>query len=161
MSARALFTIIVSALVCLALMGRPALQDRVDEGAARDAQTAAAAPATTDAAIAPRAERPAILIPLYTSFVTLQALDIHSTLRAPQFGGREANPIVGGMLGSPAAFVAAKIGMTAGIYLVSERLWKRNKAASIATMIALDSVYAGIVAHNYAVEARARPTPRN
>ena len=60
------------------------------------------------------------------------------------------------MLGSPAAFVAAKIGMTAGIYYVSERLWKRNKAAAIVTMAALNSTYGAIVAHNYAVEARAK-----
>ena len=127
MSARVLFTIVVSALVCLALMGRPALPDGTDDRAARDLQSAQAVPAPqpppASAVPAPRAERPAILIPLYTSFVTLQALDIQSTLRATQFGGREANPVVGGMLGSPAAFVAAKAGVSAGIVLVSERLW--------------------------------------
>ena len=96
-----------------------------------------------------------MLVPLYVSFATLQGLDIHSTLRAPEFGGREANPIVGGMLGSPAAFIAAKVGMTASIYFVSERLWKRHKTAAILTMIALNSSYSAVVAHNYAIEARA------
>ncbi len=89
---------------------------------------------------------------MYVSFATLQALDIHSTRRAPEQGGREANPTVGGMLGSPAAFVAAKAGTTAAVYYAAERLWKRNKAAAIATMIGLNCAYTAIVAHNYAGE---------
>jgi uncharacterized protein DUF5658 len=150
MSSRDALTLVGSAAICVALIGQPQTAGpSADEGAPATAPVAA--PRTAPS------QRPPALVPLYVSFAALQGLDIHSTLRAAAFGGREANPIVGGMLGSPAAFVAAKVGMTAGIYLVSERLWKRNKAASIATMIALDSVYAGIVAHNYAVEARAAP----
>jgi hypothetical protein len=38
---------------------------------------------------------------------------------------------------------------------VSERLWKRHKTAAVLTMIALNSTYGAVVAHNYAVEARA------
>ena len=53
------------------------------------------------------------------------------------------------------AFIAAKVGMTASIYFVSERLWKRHKTAAVLTMIALNSTYGAVVAHNYAVEARA------
>src|SRR6202043_1187700 len=54
-----------------------------------------------------RPDRPPALAPLYISFAVLQVLDIHSTLRAPDFGAREANPLVGGLLASPAAFVAS------------------------------------------------------
>ena len=54
-------------------------------------------------------DRPAALAPLYVSFAALQVLDIHSTLRAPDFGAREANPLVGRLLASPAAFVASCI----------------------------------------------------
>jgi uncharacterized protein DUF5658 len=150
MWSRNTLTVVGSAVMCLSLIGRPQLG-----GAVNDEQ----APATTAAPIvlqAPAAaHRPSVLVPLYVSFATLQGLDIHSTLRAPEFGGREANPIVGGMLGSPAAFVAAKVGMTASIYFVSERLWKRNRTAAVLTMIALNSTYGALVAHNYAVEARA------
>jgi hypothetical protein len=149
MWSRNTLTAVGSALVCLSLLGRPQLG-----GPATDEQ-----PSTTMTPIvaaAPSApHRPSALVPLYVSFATLQGLDIHSTLRAPQFGGREANPIVGGMLGSPAAFVAAKVGMTAGVYFVSERMWKRHKTAAVLTMIALNSTYGFVVAHNYAVEARA------
>ena len=114
-SMRSALSLLVSLLVCVTMMGRPQLE----------------APAEAP-------QRPAALVPLYVSFAALQALDIHSTLRAPELGGHEANPIVGGMLGSPAAFVAAKAGMTAAVYYASERLWKRNKAAALVTMIGLN-----------------------
>src|SRR5689334_25132844 len=124
MWSRNTLSIVGSVVMCLGLIGRPQLG-----GPATDEPASTAAPSV--AAGAPSAaHRPSVLVPLYISFATLQGLDIHSTLRAPEFGGREANPIVGGMLGSPAAFIAAKVGMTAGIYLVSERLWKRHKAAA-------------------------------
>jgi len=156
MWSRNTLAILGAAAICLGLMGRPQVS-----GPANDEQ---ASPATVGPVIAqtPSAtHRPSVLVPLYVSFATLQGLDIHSTLRATEFGGREVNPIVGGMLGSPTAFVAAKVGMTASIYFVSERLWKRHKTAAVLTMIALNSTYGAVVAHNYAVEARAaRPGTR-
>src|SRR4051794_17904956 len=153
MWSRNTLTVVGSALMCLSLIGRPQLGGAVND---EQPSPATAAPIVVQPSAA--AHRPPVLVPLYVSFATLQGLDIHSTLRAPEFGGREANPIVGGMLGSPAAFVAAKVGMTAGIYFVSERLWKRNKTAAVLTMIALNSTYGALVAHNYAVEARAART---
>ena len=151
MWSRNTLTVVGSAAICLGLIGRPQLG-----GPANDDQRAPSTAAPLVEQAAPPAHRPSALVPLYVSFATLQGLDIHSTLRAAEFGGREANPIVGGMLGSPAAFVAAKVGMTASIYFVSERLWKRHKTAAVLTMIALNSTYGAVVAHNYAVEARAR-----
>jgi uncharacterized protein DUF5658 len=151
MWSRNTLTVVGSAAICLGLIGRPQLG-----GPANDEPRAPATAAPPVEQTAPPAHRPSALVPLYVSFATLQGLDIHSTLRATEFGGREANPIVGGMLGSPAAFVAAKVGMTASIYFVSERLWKRHKTAAVLTMIALNSTYGAVVAHNYAVEARAR-----
>lgn len=149
MWSRNALTLAGSALVCLGLIGRPQIG-----GPANDEQRSSptVAPVISETPAAP--QRPTALVPLYMSFATLQGLDIHSTLRATEFGGREANPIVGGMLGSPAAFVAAKVGMTASVYFVSERLWKRHKTAAVLTMIVLNSAYGAIVAHNYAVEAR-------
>lgn len=153
MSSRDALTLVGWAVMCLGLIGQP----QVGGPSSEDRATAAAPAATVAQIVAPH--RPSSLIPLYVSFAALQGLDVHSTLRAAQFGGREANPIVGSMLGSPVAFVAAKAGMTAGIYFVSERLWKRNKTAAVLTMIALNSAYGAIVAHNYAVEARAARAP--
>jgi hypothetical protein len=150
MWSRNTLTLVGSFAICLGLIGRPQIG-----GPANDEQASPATVAPVSVQTPPTAQRPSALVPLYVSFATLQGLDIHSTLRATEFGGREANPIVGGMLGSPAAFVAAKVGMTASIYFVSERLWKRHKTAAVLTMIALNSTYGAVVAHNYAVEARA------
>ena len=152
---RSALGLLVSLLVAVTMMGRPTI-DAPDADA-----LAGSAASSNDASASERApapQRPAMLLPMYVSFAALQALDIHSTLRAPAYGGREANPIVDGMLGSPAAFVAVKAGMTAAVYYASERLWKRNKAAAIVTMIGLNCAYTTIVAHNYAVEARAPAT---
>src|SRR5437868_3795391 len=155
MRSRNALVVVGSAMICLGLMGRPQLGGRAND----EPPPTTAAPLVEGTPSAPH--RPSVLVPLYVSFATLQGLDIHSTLRAPEFGGREANPIVGGMLGSPAAFIAAKVGTTASIYYVSERLWKRHHTAAVLTMIALNSTYGAVVAHNYAIEARAaRATSR-
>jgi Domain of unknown function (DUF5658) len=100
-------------------------------------------------------DRPAVLAPLYVSFAALQVLDIHSTLRAPDFGAREANPLVGGLLASPAAFVASKAVVTTGLIYLSERLRRRHPRTAVLMMIGLNSAYAVVVARNYITEARA------
>jgi len=134
--------------ICLMLIGAPAFNgERISEA------SVTAQEASSPAVAAP--SRPPALVPLYVSFATLQVLDLHSTVRALDVGAREANPILGGIVGSPAAFVATKAGVTTAVLLVTERLWKRNKAAAVLMMIGLNSAYAGIVAHNYAVEAGA------
>jgi hypothetical protein len=140
MSSRTAIRIVIPLFIWLALIATPAF----GAPAAGDDQ-----PAPT-----PTAERIA-LTSLYISFATLQGLDAHSTLRAAEFGGLEGNPVLGGVVGSPAAVVAAKAASTAGVVFASERLWKRHKTAAIVMMIALNSAYGAIVAHNYAIEAAA------
>jgi hypothetical protein len=100
-------------------------------------------------------DRPAALAPMYISFTALQVLDIHSTLRAPDFGAREANPLVGVLLASPPVFVASKAAVTAGLIYVSERLRRRHPRAAVLMMIGLNSAYAAVITHNYLTEARA------
>jgi Domain of unknown function (DUF5658) len=153
MATRGLLRLMVPLMICVGLVVRT---DAAGLSGDERAAAAAAAPVAS-AAPAQTPQRPSALVPLYVSFATLQGLDIHSTLRAVEAGGREANPIVGSMLGSPAAFVAVKAGMTAGICVASERLWKRNRAAAIVTMIVLNATYSAVVAHNYAIESRAAP----
>jgi hypothetical protein len=99
------------------------------------------------------AGRPSILTPLYIGFAALQAIDVHSTFRALNHGGRESNPIVARMIDAPAGLVALKAGTSAGIILVSEKLWKRNRAAAVITMLVLNAAYAGVVTHNYSVRS--------
>src|SRR6266481_1406922 len=144
---------VVAALAAVALMGVPALKsidDRADQSS-----TAARAEAAQPAAATVDPPRPAALVPLYLTFAGLQALDIHSTMLALQGGGREANPVAGIVVGSPATFLAVKVAATAGIALAAERMRKHHPKAAVFLMIGLDSGYAVIAARNYAIMAQA------
>ena len=99
--------------------------------------------------------RPAVLTPLEVAFAGLQVLDVHTTLRSSSHGGVEANPVMGALVSSPAAVIASKAAVTVGVFYVSEKLWHRHKVSAILTLLALDSGYAMIAAHNYSVERRA------
>lgn len=99
-------------------------------------------------------ERPAALVPLYLAFGGLQVLDAHSTLNAVGIGARETNPVVRQTLGSPAGMLALKSGAAVGVVLLTERLWPRNRTAAVLTMIAINSAYATIAAHNYRTAQR-------
>lgn len=108
-------------------------------------------PASTAAAQdhEPPAQRPALLLPLYVTFAGLQAVDVHSTLSATGAGAREANPLMRSALGHPARLVLLKAGTGTAVVLLSERLWRRNRAAALVTMVVLNSAYVTIAAHNY------------
>src|SRR5437763_295593 len=47
--------------------------------------------------------RPFVLLPLYASYIALQAVDVHTTLDSLHHGARELNPLVGRTTSSPAA----------------------------------------------------------
>jgi hypothetical protein len=104
----------------------------------------------------PASERPAPLMGLYVSLATLQTLDFVSTRKALNAGGVEGNPLVAPLVGSPVGFLALKAGVTGATVYVSERLWKRNRAAAVVTMIGLNAAYGAVVAHNYRVAASQR-----
>lgn len=95
----------------------------------------------------------ALLSSLYGSYIGLQALDIDSTLRGTLSGRtQEANPVVGAMAQSPALLVAFKAGTAAAIIGACEQLRKEHHAtAAVLLMIGLNSAYATVVAHNYAL----------
>ena len=164
-SSRRLHGVIVAAVVSGVLQGTPA---EAQERAASVADTAyeqalasevAQVPATRRPSIAraiPRAEpeRPAALFPLYVSFAALQMLDGHSTTRALGSGAAEGNALMSGIAGNPTALFAVKAATAAGTIYIAEQLWKRNRMASIVTMIALNSAFAMVVKHNYAVGGR-------
>jgi hypothetical protein len=94
------------------------------------------------------------LVPLYASFVALQGLDVHSTLRAIDRGGREANQFMAPMTERPAVFMASKAGSTAGILYLTERVRQRSPTAAIVMMTAFNSAYAMVVANNYRIGNR-------
>ena len=97
----------------------------------------------------PKRERPAALVPLYVTFAGLQALDVHSTKTAVDAGAHEANPMVRGALGNPAALFLLKSGTAVGVVFLTEKLWHHNRTAAVLTMVLLNSAYATVAAHNY------------
>jgi hypothetical protein len=76
---------------------------------------------------------------------------MHSTLTALNNGAREANPMLGGITQNRAAFMAVKAGIAATSIMAARQMAKHNKLAAIATMVGLNSAYAFVVSHNYAV----------
>ena len=96
-----------------------------------------------------RPRRPDALMPLYLSYATLQALDIHSTMRALDRGAVEANPLMKNLTASPASLVAVKAAGAAGVLYTTEQLWKKNPMAAVVFMVAANSGMAWVVQHNY------------
>ena len=98
---------------------------------------------------APEPQRPAALVPMYASLVTLQTLDVVSTTRALSSGGAyEANPVMRGVVGSPAAFLAVKAGTTAGTIWIAERMRKKHPVRATVFMASTNAMMAAVVAHN-------------
>jgi hypothetical protein len=95
-------------------------------------------------------ERPATLAPLYVSFATLQILDAHSTSRALDRGSYEVNPMMKGIAGNQFALFAVKAAGTAGVVVVSEKMWKKNRVAAVVFMVATNAAMAAVVQNNYA-----------
>jgi hypothetical protein len=131
-----------------------AAQDLTVAPAIRAAMTADAASQATVLVQPGPARRPALLMPLYVSFATLQVLDIRSTQNALKAGGVEGNPMMSGVVGSPVAMTALKVGATAGIILLTEKVRKRNPVAAVVMMVGLNSAYAMVAAQNFAIARR-------
>jgi uncharacterized protein DUF5658 len=89
------------------------------------------------------------LVPLYVSFAALQALDVHSTMRALDGGAVEGNPLMRGVAHQPAALIGVKAAGAASTIWLAHRMSKRSKAGAFVVMAAVNSAYAMVVAHNY------------
>jgi hypothetical protein len=120
--------------------------------------SAAAVGSTPDVPAAPaddrfvvRNRRPGALVPLYVSFGALQVLDLHSTARALDHGAVEANPVVRPFASNQFGMVALKAAGTTGVIFASEQMWKKNKVAAVAFMVAANSAMTWVVQHNYRV----------
>ncbi|MEO7189932.1 MAG: DUF5658 family protein [Vicinamibacterales bacterium] len=97
-----------------------------------------------------------LMLSLYASTALMQALDVHSTLTAFSAGAVEGNPMMKGIAGNKAAFIAMKAGVAASTIFATRALAKKNKVAAIATLLAINSAYAMVVDHNYKVARAGR-----
>jgi hypothetical protein len=117
----------------------------------------AAVAETAASIIAPdfsRIRRPKLLPALYAVTVLTQVLDAHSTMSALSRGGREMNPLMQGVASNGTTLLAVKMGAAVGTVFVAEKLWRRNRVAAIALMVAVNAATAGIAAHNYSVASQ-------
>ena len=96
------------------------------------------------------------LVSLYASTAALQVLDVHSTYAVIGRGGAEGNPLLAGVVSHKAAFVALKVGVASGMIMAARQVAKRNKPAAVVTLVALNSVYAAVVSHNYQLARQLR-----
>ena len=155
----------VSTVACLVLASVAAAgttasaQERPDPSAV-DLRTALANPVvvTTPQVLPPPAmreqgpKRPSALMPLYASFIGLQALDYHSTRRAMNSGTTsEGNPLMKPFVSNDAAFIAVKASATAGTIFVTEKLRKKHPKAAVVLAAAFNAGMALVVTHNYRV----------
>jgi hypothetical protein len=96
-------------------------------------------------------KRPALLPAMYVSLGALQGLDLYTTTKGLSAGAREANPVMAGLVSSPAKAAAFKAATTAGTIYFAEKLWKKNPVAAIALVAAVNGVTAAVVVHNIRV----------
>ena len=120
--------------------------------------TASVPVAVSSEATAPP-ERGRLLTMLYASFATLQVADLHSTFLALDRGAREANPVMAPFAEHRPLLVGLKLGAAAGSIYMTERLRRHSRVAAILTMVAIDSAYLTLVAHNYRVAGRLDRAP--
>ncbi len=92
-----------------------------------------------------------VMLSLYASTAIMQALDVHSTLTALGNGAVEANPLLSGVTGRKAAFIALKAGVAFSTVMAAHNMARHNKVAAIVSLVAIDSAYAMIISHNYKV----------
>jgi hypothetical protein len=111
--------------------------------------------AATNPVEAGQEERPRLLIPLYFSMATWQALDFLSTQRGLKAGVQEGNPVMAPLRGSAGAVIVVKAGVSAMTIYAAERMWKHNRKAAVLTLIGVNLGYAAIVSHNLALAATA------
>jgi hypothetical protein len=166
---------IVAAGLLLAVAAAPAFAQDVPNRSALAAlalSSAAVAPttsettaaATTDEQQVPALSRPrfgsrtgsAVMFSLYATTATMQALDVHSTIRAIDRGAVEANPLMGGLVNNRPAFIATKAAVAAGTIFAAREVAKKNKVAAAITLIAINSAYAYVAHHNYKLARQLR-----
>jgi hypothetical protein len=140
----------IVAVLLLALAGRAS----ADPMAELDDQVGA--PQTDDPAAPPRlifttvdsSPRPALLGPLYATYVGLQAADGYLTWTAVHHGAAEQNVIVAPIAGNAYGLLGLKVGLSVATILLIERLRHDHPRAAVWMMVALNSGMSWVVWQN-------------
>ena len=111
------------------------------------ASSADAASAEVQAEQGVERDRPRVLMPLYAMQITLNGLDVHSTMRALDAGHREGNPLLGD--GSAKTMIGAKVASSALSVYLAEKLWKKNRVAAVVMVAGVNAGLMAVVANNY------------
>jgi hypothetical protein len=128
-------------LSCVLIGVSPAAA-QAESGVSISADATAAVPAD----ISPR---PSLILPaLQVSFGALQVMDVVSTARALNAGLSEGNAAMRGVVERPLAMAAVKVGATAATVFLVNRVARKNRAAAIFTMVAINSAYSFVVVRN-------------
>jgi hypothetical protein len=136
------FTRVVLVLSCVLIGVSPAVAQS-ESALSIPADAAAAVPAAA-------APRPSLALPaLQVSFGALQIMDVVSTTRALNAGLTEGNTAMRGVVDRPLAVAAVKAGSTAATIFLVNRIARKNRAAAILTMLAINSAYSVVVVHNF------------
>jgi len=93
---------------------------------------------------------------LCISTAVLQALDVRSTYAVIARGGAEGNPVLASVVPNKAAFIALKAGVATATILAVSKVAKHNKVAAVMALVAFNSVYATVVAHNFSLAHQMR-----
>lgn len=88
--------------------------------------------------------RPPLLVPMYVSLIALQGADAELTVRGLDLGLHERNPLMRGGVG----MTVTKVLGTATVIFVTEKVWRRNRLAALATIVAANLVSGAVVWHN-------------
>jgi hypothetical protein len=88
--------------------------------------------------------RPAVMPVLYAMLGAMQAWDVYSTSSALKAGAREANPVAG----NAGSMIGLKAATTASTIFFAERMWKKNRVAAVALMVAINGATAAVSMHN-------------
>jgi Domain of unknown function (DUF5658) len=92
--------------------------------------------------------RPSALPALYVSLAAFHLFDAYSTRQGLARRAREANPLMQGAFGNPAALWALKIGTAALPMVLAERMWRTNRVGAIVTMVLVNGAAAAVAANN-------------
>ena len=98
----------------------------------------------------PTPRRSPLLISLYASHGLLQVLDALATSRALRTGSaQEGNPLIRPIATQPAALIAFKLGLAAGIIYGIDRLHKNHPRLAMITLGAINGGYLYFVQRGY------------